>query len=216
MNTKKLTTLAGIALCATGLAFATDNQAVNAATVNPEYTVQAGDTLWDIANKEHVDLDQLEALNGKDANHTLIVVGEKLKLPTADDVKSQTVYNNATASASVANAPQNTQTTQTAQASQTQTAPTTQAPQVRQTASPQTAVSGSNNSAKEWIAQRESGGSYSARNGIYIGRYQLSSAYLNGDYSPANQERVAQKYVNERYGGSWAQAKAFWQAHGWY
>ena len=213
MNTKKLTTLAGIALCATGLAFSTNNHVVNAATVNPEYTVQAGDTLWDIANKQHVDLDQLETLNGKDENHTLIVVGEKLKLPTADTVKSQTAYDNATASAPITNAPQTLQTTQT---SQTQTVQTAQTPQVRQTASPQTAVSGSNNSAKEWIAQRESGGSYSARNHNYIGRYQLSSAYLNGDYSPANQERAAQKYVNERYGGSWVQAKAFWQAHGWY
>ena len=215
MNTKKLTTLAGIALCATGLAFATDNQTVNAATVNPEYTVQAGDTLWDIANKEHVDLDQLEALNDKDANHTLIVVGEKLKLPTADTVKSQTAADNVTASAPVANAPQNTQTTQTAQAPQTQTVQTTQVSQVRQTTSSQTAVSGSNNSAKEWIAQRESGGSYSARNQNYIGRYQLSSAYLNGDYSPANQEKAADRYVAQRY-GSWTQAKAFWQTHGWY
>lgn len=215
MNTKKLTTLAGIALCATGLAFATDNQAVNAATVNPEYTVQAGDTLWDIANKEHVDLDQLEALNGKDANHTLIVVGEKLKLPTADDAKSQTAYDNVATSAPATNATQTAQTTQTAQAPQTQTVQATQVPQVRQTASSQTAVSGNSNSAKEWIAQRESGGSYSARNQNYIGRYQLSSAYLNGDYSPANQEKAADRYVAQRY-GSWTQAKAFWQAHGWY
>lgn len=215
MNTKKLTTLAGIALCATGLAFATDNQTVNAATVNPEYTVQAGDTLWDIANKEHVDLNQLEALNGKDANHTLIVVGEKLKLPTADTVKSQTAYDNVTASAPVTNAPQTAQTAQTAQVPQAQTVQTTQVSQVRQTASSQTAVSGSNNSAKEWIAQRESGGSYSARNQNYIGRYQLSSAYLNSDYSPANQEKAADRYVAQRY-GSWTQAKAFWQAHGWY
>lgn len=41
------------------------------------------------------------------------------------------------------------------------------------------------------IAQRESSGSYDATNGQYIGRYQLSASYLNGDYSPANQERVA-------------------------
>ena len=41
--------------------------------------------------------------------------------------------------------------------------------------------------AKNWIAMRESGGSYSARNGQYIGKYQLSASYLNGDYSEANQ-----------------------------
>ncbi|HFU4222045.1 TPA: peptidoglycan-binding protein LysM [Streptococcus suis] len=69
--------------------------------------------------------------------------------------------------------------------------------------------------AKEWIAQKESGGSYSVNNGIYIGRYQLSSAYLNGDHSPENQERVADAYVLQRY-GSWSAAYQFWLANGWY
>ncbi|HFI0633712.1 TPA: hypothetical protein ACGO2G_000168 [Streptococcus suis] len=69
--------------------------------------------------------------------------------------------------------------------------------------------------AKEWIAQKESGGSYSVRNGIYIGRYQLSSAYLNGDHSPENQERVADEYVLQRY-GSWSEAYQFWLVNGWY
>lgn len=70
-------------------------------------------------------------------------------------------------------------------------------------------------SAKEWIAQKESGGSYTVSNGIYIGRYQLSSAYLNGDHSPENQERVADAYVLQRY-GSWSAAYQFWLANGWY
>ncbi len=60
--------------------------------------------------------------------------------------------------------------------------------------------------AKEWIAQKESGGSYTATNGRYIGRYQLTDSYLNGDYSAANQERVADAYVAGRY-GSWSAAK---------
>ncbi|MDF7672998.1 hypothetical protein PT281_06930 [Lactobacillus sp. ESL0701] len=76
-------------------------------------------------------------------------------------------------------------------------------------------TSDSESSAKAWIAGRESGGSYSAQNGQYIGKYQLSSSYLNGDYSAANQERVADNYVASRY-GSWTAAKAFWQANGWY
>lgn len=76
-------------------------------------------------------------------------------------------------------------------------------------------VSGDEASAKEWIAQRESGGSYTARNGKYIGRYQLSSSYLGGDYSPAHQEEVADAYVKNRY-GSWSAARAFWQRMGWY
>lgn len=76
-------------------------------------------------------------------------------------------------------------------------------------------VSGSEASAKAWIAGRESGGSYSARNGQYIGKYQLSASYLGGDYSAANQERVADNYVKSRY-GSWSNAQSFWQANGWY
>jgi len=55
----------------------------------------------------------------------------------------------------------------------------------------------------------------SARNGQYIGKYQLSAGYLNGDYSAANQERVANNYVNSRY-GSWSAAKAHWESTGWY
>ena len=76
-------------------------------------------------------------------------------------------------------------------------------------------VSGSEASAKAWIAGRESGGSYTARNGQYVGKYQLSASYLNGDYSAANQERVADNYVKSRY-GSWTAAQSFWQANGWY
>lgn len=69
--------------------------------------------------------------------------------------------------------------------------------------------------AKEIIAQRESGGSYTAQNGQYYGRYQLTISYLNGDLSPENQEKVADSYVSSRY-GSWSAALAFWNANGWY
>lgn len=65
------------------------------------------------------------------------------------------------------------------------------------------------------IAQAESGNSYTARNGQYIGKYQLSASYLHGDYSPANQERVARQYAISRYGSIGA-AAAFHQAHGWW
>ena len=69
--------------------------------------------------------------------------------------------------------------------------------------------------AKEWIAQKESSGSYTAQNGQYYDRYQLSLSYLNGDLSPENQEKVANQYVVNRY-GSWSAAKNFWLANGWY
>ena len=76
---------------------------------------------------------------------------------------------------------------------------------------------GIQSAAKEWIAQKESGGDYNAVNpsGRYIGRYQLTAEYLNGDYSIENQERVADEYVKNRY-GTWEAAKVFWEANGWY
>lgn len=76
-------------------------------------------------------------------------------------------------------------------------------------------VSGDEAAAKAWIANKESGGSYTAQNGQYYGKYQLSSSYLNGDYSAENQEKVADNYVISRY-GSWTAAQQFWQTHGWY
>ena len=78
-----------------------------------------------------------------------------------------------------------------------------------------TSSSSSEEAAKAWIASKESGGSYTASNGNYYGKYQLSMSYLNGDTSAANQEKVANSYVQSRY-GSWTAAKAFWQANGWY
>ena len=101
-------------------------------------------------------------------------------------------------------APAQKQTTRVAQTAQTQA-----------TTSYTSNVSGSEAAAKAWIAGRESGGSYSARNGQYIGKYQLSASYLGGDYSAANQERVADNYVKSRY-GSWSNAQSFWQTNGWY
>lgn len=69
--------------------------------------------------------------------------------------------------------------------------------------------------AKEWIAFRESGGDYDARNGRYIGRYQLDSSYLDGDWSEEHQEEVAEAYVADRY-GSWQAAQEHHREYGWY
>ena len=83
------------------------------------------------------------------------------------------------------------------------------------TSSYTSSLSSSEEAAKEWITQKESGGSYTAKNGNYYGKYQLSISYLNGDLSAANQEKVADQYVASRY-GSWTAAQAFWENHGWY
>lgn len=70
-------------------------------------------------------------------------------------------------------------------------------------------------SAKDTLVNRESGGSYTASNGRYYGRYQLDLNYLNGDLSPANQDKVAEQYVANRY-GTWENALAHSNATGWY
>ena len=76
---------------------------------------------------------------------------------------------------------------------------------------------GDSNWAKEWIAQRESGGSYTAYNpaGGYYGRYQLNPSLIGYGASPAEQEAAADAYVAQRY-GSWENAQAFWANNGWY
>ncbi|WEV44191.1 hypothetical protein OZX56_02890 [Lactobacillus sp. ESL0684] len=76
-------------------------------------------------------------------------------------------------------------------------------------------LSSANRSAKVWIAYNESTYRYSASNGQYYGRFQLTKAYLNYDYSKANQEKCADKYVKNRY-GTWSKAKKFWQSNKWY
>lgn len=127
---------------------------------------------------------------------------------------SQNIVN--TALGQVENANQQAQAPATQAQAQTYQAPAQSYEAPAQTyQAPAQSYTATNSSAKDIIAQRESGGSYDARNGQYIGKYQLSASYLNGDYSPANQERVADQYVNQRY-GSWDNALEFWNNNGWY
>ena len=177
--------------------------AANADTI---YTVQSGDTLSGISYKFAKDNSMVNDLakknNIQDINK--IYVGQKLIIKSDGEIQEYNAQN--AANANVAN--NNTQATQQ-QAAQPQ--------QVQSQASQSytSNASGSEAAAKAWIAARESGGNYGATNGQYIGKYQLSASYLNGDYSAANQERVADQYVASRY-GSWQNAQAHWQANGWY
>lgn len=183
-----------------GGAMALVNNNVNAATKIDDTHVQvvSGDTLSEIANEYGVDVDTL-AINNHIANKNLIHVGDKLVVtPTKNDT------NNTVAQPTVNTNNSTATSNNTASQTTTNTASTTTAP-----------ATGDSSSAKEWIAQHESGGNYGATNGKYVGRYQLDASYLNGDYSPANQERVADQYVANRY-GSWDQAKAHWLQAGWY
>ena len=181
--------------------------------------VEAGDTVSSIANKYGTDVSTIaSASNLSDANKIfvgdILVLTPEAQQPTTNNVQTPVANQAQPASQATVNTQVHTQPVQTQQPVQSQS-PVQQsiAPAQSQSATP--VVSGSEQSAKEWIASRESGGSYGATNGRYIGRYQLDASYLNGDYSEANQERVAQQYVTNRY-GSWANAQSFWQSHGWY
>ena len=151
------------------------------------YTVKSGDTLSAIAKEKNTTVDAIAKKN-KISNVNLITVGQVLEI---EDEKA---------------------TTNTTEQAATSKANTTQA---TTTVSASDGFSAEDTAAKEWIAQKESSGSYTAQNGQYYGRYQLSLSYLNGDLSEANQEKVANQYVVNRY-GSWSAAKNFWLANGWY
>lgn len=179
-------------------------------------TVKAGDTVSELAQKYNTTVNTIQQLNNL-SNPNLIFVGQQLKVNNDNNgqaVAQQNTNNNAQAAQQQATS-QNTQAqASTQQAAQQSASQNTQA-QASNNSNYNSSVSGSDAAAKAWIAQHESSNNYNARNGQYIGKYQLSASYLNGDYSPANQERVADQYVAQRY-GSWTNAQCFWEANGWY
>ena len=205
LTTKKIkTTIAGVA---TLLAFFAPSLASAQETVT--YTVKSGDTLSEIAEKYNTTVEKLAAKNNIKDIH-LIYVDQVLVIEgTASTV--------APATTTEETAPVATETVEEAPAATTtyEAPAAPAAPAVESNTAATSTVSGSEAEAKEWIAQKESGGSYTATNGRYIGRYQLTDSYLNGDYSAENQERVADAYVAGRY-GSWTAAKNFWLNNGWY
>lgn len=202
LTTKKIkTTIAGVAAL---LAFFAPALASAQETVT--YTVKSGDTLSEIAEKYNTTAEKLAAKNNIKDIH-LIYVDQVL-------VIEGTASTAAPAATTEETAPVATETVEEAPAATTTTT-TYEAPAAESNTAAASTVSGSEAEAKEWIAQKESGGSYTATNGQYIGRYQLTDSYLNGDYSAENQERVADAYVAGRY-GSWTAAKNFWLNNGWY
>ncbi|MFB9769637.1 aggregation-promoting factor [Lactiplantibacillus modestisalitolerans] len=190
-------------------AAATSLFAIGATAQAATVTVKAGDTVSEIAADHNTTVDAIKQAN-KLQNANLIFVGQQLELDgEATTQQAQTQTQQAQ--------PQQQQTQQAQPQQRTQAQPQAQAPAAKATtpATNYNAGNSSDSAAKAWIAGKESGGSYSARNGQYIGKYQLSASYLNGDYSAANQERVANNYVSSRY-GSWTNAKNHWLSNGWY
>ena len=189
------------------------------------YTVKPGDTLSDIASVFNTTVDELASVNQIE-NKNLIKIGQVLKTSQAMTAATEQVVSTMATPAEETTsvetpAPQATEAPVTVAVT---TPATTQAPaQTPAPVQPAPVTTGGYTSnlsaeeaaAKEEIARRESGGSYTAQNGQYYGRYQLTISYLNGDLSPENQERVADAYVYGRY-GSWVAALAHSNAYGWY
>ncbi|MGT2730355.1 aggregation-promoting factor [Streptococcus oralis] len=210
LTTKQIKlTLAG---AATFLAFLAPSLAFADETIT--YTVKPGDTLSEIAEKYNTTVEKLAEKNKIEDIHLIFVdqvlviegtapAAKTYEAPaaTGETIEETTTYEEITET-----------TTYEAPAA---AAPAPAAPAAESNTAAASTVSGSEAEAKEWIAQKESGGSYTATNGRYIGRYQLTDSYLNGDYSAENQERVADAYVAGRY-GSWTAAKNFWLNNGWY
>ena len=211
-TTKKIkTTLAGVAAL-----FAVFAPSFVSAQESSTYTVKEGDTLSEIAETHNTTVEKLAENNHIDNIH-LIYVGQELVIdgPVAPAAPASTTYEAPAAQDETVSAPV-VETTEVVEETPVASEAVAEETVVSTEASaPAATVSGSEAEAKEWIAQKESGGSYTATNGRYIGRYQLTDSYLNGDYSAENQERVADAYVAERY-GSWTAAKNFWLNNGWY
>ena len=176
------------------------------------YTVKAGDTLSEIAETYNTTVEKLAKLNNIKNIHliyvdqVLVIDGEAPAASTTTEAPVAEVEETPAVAETVVE-----ETTY----EETYEAPASAPAAAENYSAPAATVSGSEAEAKEWIAQKESGGSYTATNGRYIGRYQLTDSYLNGDYSAQNQERVADAYVAGRY-GSWTAAKNFWLNNGWY
>ncbi|MCG7195004.1 LysM peptidoglycan-binding domain-containing protein [Fructilactobacillus sanfranciscensis] len=207
--------IAAMSAISVGIMFAvTANVDANAKV---KHTVQNGDTISGLSQQYHVSQKKIQKANkGKDIN--TIYVGEVFVFDGKGHVKID--KNSAKAPVNTNSNNANTQTTASAANTSSVAAPqaTTQssaAPVQQAPTAPAPAASApvASNGTMDGIAQAESGNNYNARNGQYIGKYQLSASYLNGDYSPAHQEEVAQQYAVSRYGSVQA-AAAYHAAHG--
>lgn len=225
MNIKKalVSTLGTAAVLGAGF-FAT----TTSANADVRVTVKSGDTVAKIAQQYKSSISAIKSANSL-KNVNMIYVGESLTIPSSTTTATTTTTpattgtgqytttntNNYNTNSYKTNTNNNTTTYKTSTNNYSANTTSSATTGTANTSTSTSTSSSSDSSAKAWIANKESGGSYSARNGQYVGKYQLSASYLNGDYSAANQEKVANQYVSSRY-GSWAKAQAFWQANGWY
>lgn len=193
------TTLATLGLVATATTSAKANEVQD--ENNTYWVVESGDTLSKISEKYKVDFQTVHANNlDKVSNANLIFVGQKLLVSGKD-------FQNGAKPAEVQ---EPVQAEVTYQQADTQPAVVEQAPAPVAQAEPVQAGGEHPNRANRRDVESTNNYNTFTGNG-YLGAYQFAPSTWNSiasshgldasDFSPANQDRMADIYANERYGG---------------
>lgn len=183
-----------------------------------EYTVQQGDTIWDIAQAHDTTIENIENLNPTiDKTTHLIQIGDKLELDS-DNTQVQTVQQDEVQVDSAQTGSQyyyynEPQTPVVQQQTPVQSNSINVEQQNDGSVKSQFLSAGGTEAMWSTIVMPESGGNVNASNGQYHGLGQTNQSWGTG--SVENQTKGMIQYANERY-GSINGALSFRQSHGWW
>ena len=183
-----------------------------------EYTVQQGDTIWDIAQAHDTTIENIENLNPTiDKTTHLIQIGDKLELDS-DNTQVQTVQQDEVQVDSAQSGSQyyyydEPQTPMVQQQTPVQSNSSNVEQQNDGSVKSQFLSAGGTEAMWSTIVMPESGGNVNASNGQYHGLGQTNQSWGYGSID--NQTKGMIQYANERY-GSINGALSFRQSHGWW
>lgn len=183
-----------------------------------EYTVQNGDTVWDIAQAHDTTIENIENLNPTiDKTTHLIQIGDKLELDS-DNTQVQTVQQDEVQVDSAQTGSQyyyynEPQTPVVQQQTPVQSNSSNVEQQNDGSVKSQFLSAGGTEAMWSTIVMPESGGNVNASNGQYHGLGQTNQSWGYGSID--NQTKGMIQYANERY-GSINGALSFRQSHGWW
>ena len=183
-----------------------------------EYTVQQGDTIWDIAQAHDTTIENIENLNPTiDKTTHLIQIGDKLELDS-DNTQVQTVQQDEVQVDSAQTSSQyyyynEPQTPMVQQQTPVQSNSSNVEQQNDGSVKSQFLSAGGTEAMWSTIVMPESGGNVNASNGQYHGLGQTNQSWGYGSID--NQTKGMIQYANERY-GSINGALSFRQSHGWW
>lgn len=183
-----------------------------------EYTVQQGDTIWDIAQAHDTTIENIENLNPTiDKTTHLIQIGDKLELDS-DNTQVQTVQQDEVQVDSAQTGSQyyyydEPQKPVVQQQTPVQNNSSNVEQQNDGSVKSQFLSAGGTEAMWSTIVMPESGGNVNASNGQYHGLGQTNQSWGYGSID--NQTKGMIQYANERY-GSINGALSFRQSHGWW